>query len=335
MKFNDRIAAFEKLGNYINAIDEAGFTEISLRARNENAWFTEESVKLSLSGIAGFLNGDSLRQWTSRYNLTSEKNPKTVALVMAGNIPLVGFHDLLCVLISGHRLMIKPSAKDKFLLRLIVDQLIAIEPRFSERISTVERLKDFDAVIATGSDNSARYFEYYFSKYPHIIRKNRSSCAILTGFETDEELQTLGKDVFSYFGLGCRNVSKLYVPKEYEFPRLLKNWEGFDGVLLHHKYHNNYDYQKSILLVNRVPFLDSGFVLVQESTKLVSPISVIYYEYYNEWSDLLVRLKEDASKIQCVIGNAKPATVKIGSAQSPNLDDYADHIDTLKFLETL
>jgi hypothetical protein len=334
MNLTDRIAAFEKLGKYINAIDEAEFNEIALTARNENSWFTEKSVKQSLAGIIKFLDAEKLTIWTSKYDF-SELKPKTVAVVMAGNIPLVGFHDFLCVLISGHRIKIKLSSKDTFLTKLIIHKLIELEPRFSNFISFAEQLKDFDAVIATGSDNSGRYFEYYFKKYPHIIRKNRTSCAILTGFESDEELSTLGKDVFSYFGLGCRNVSKIYVPKEFDFPKMLKSWEGYQDIMIHHKYHNNYDYQKSILLVNRVPFLESECVLMQESTKLVSPISVLYYEYYDQWNDVLRRLAEDADKIQCIVGNAKPATVKIGTAQSPELEDYADHIDTLKFLSRL
>jgi hypothetical protein len=334
MNLSERIEAFEKLGNFIRAIDKDELNEVAMRARNENSWFTKESVSEAFSGIEKLLQKKSLEKWLSSYYLTNISS-KTVAVVMAGNIPLVGFHDLLCVLISGHGIMIKPSSKDTFLLKFVISKLTEIEPQFFTRIQIVDQLKNFDAVIATGSDNAARYFDYYFGKYPHIIRKNRTSCAILTGFESDSELRELGKDVFAYFGLGCRNVSKIYVPEQYDFTQLLPHWEGYDGVLLHHKYHNNYDYQKSILLVNRVPFLDSGFLILQESTRLVSPISVLYYEYYNNWESLLNKLDESSDKIQCIVGNAKPANVKIGQAQSPELSDYADKVDTLKFLQSI
>lgn len=334
MNLSERIEAFHKLGKYLNAIDEAELNQLTIQARNQNAWFTPESIRMAIQGIGGYLSEKKLKDWTSRYHISPEQ-PKTVAVIMAGNIPLVGFHDLLAVLISGHRILIKFSSKDSVLLPHLIDKLIEIEPRFRERISVAEQLKNFDAVISTGSDNSARYFEYYFSKYPHIIRKNRTSCAILTGFESDDELILLGKDIFSYFGLGCRNVSKLFVPRGFDFQRLLRLWEPYSSVLLHHKYHNNYDYQKSILLVNRVDFLDSGFVLLQESDKLVSPISVLYYEHYDEWESLLVQLNDQKEKLQCVVGNVEHASVKIGSAQSPSVDDYADQVDTLKFLESL
>jgi hypothetical protein len=334
MNLEDRIAAFEKLGKHLRAIDEVALDEIITRARNENSWFTSENIKLALNALHEFLTRENLTRWTNQYNLTPGR-PKTVAVIMAGNIPLVGFHDFLSVLISGHSILIKASSKDSFLPHLICNKLNEIEPRFSSRIAFGEQLKNFDAVIATGSDNSSRYFDYYFGKYPHIIRKNRTSCAVLSGFETTEELEKLGYDVFTYFGLGCRNVAKLYVPLEYEFDKMLKSWERYQDVMHHHKYHNNYDYQKSILLVNRVPFLDSGFVLLQESERMVSPISVVFYEYYGDYNLLKAKVSENADKIQCIVGNMKPATVNFGLAQSPQLWDYADQIDTLKFLESL
>jgi len=334
MNLEDRLAAFEKLGRYISAIDEGVFNQLVQHARNENSWFTSESIRQSLAGIVRLLRADQLKQWVAVYDLSSV-TPKVIAVVMAGNIPLVGFHDLLTVLLSGNIVQIKPSSKDRVLLTFVIQQLIEIEPRFLPLIYQVERLKNFDAVIATGSDNSSRYFEYYFGKYPHVIRKNRSSCAVLTGFESDQELEDLGKDVFSYFGLGCRNVSKLFVPEEFDFTRLLKSWQSYEKVMDHHKYHNNYDYQKSIVLVNRIPFLDNGFILLQESKKLVSPISVLFYEYYASRDNLLMRLDEEKTKLQCVVGNAKPASVKIGQSQYPDVWDYADEVDTLKFLQTL
>jgi hypothetical protein len=334
MNFEERVAAFEKLGNYINAIDEAVFNEVAIKARNENSWFTPESIRLSLQGLSRFLNPEKLQQWLSRYDLT-QGGGKIIAVVMAGNIPLVGFHDLLCVLVSGNTIQVKPSSKDRTLLLFVIEKLLEIEPRFGPMIQITERMKNFDAVIATGSDNSARYFDYYFSKYPHVIRKNRSSCAVLSGFESDDELQALGADVFAYFGLGCRNVSKIYVPENYDFGKLIRSWQPYESVMMHHKYHNNYDYQKSILLVNRVPFLESGFCLFQESERLVSPISVIYFEYYNSWDAVLGKIQNDEHKIQCVVGNIDHANVKIGQTQYPELWDYADRVDILKFLLSL
>lgn len=230
--------------------------------------------------------------------------------------------------------MIKLSSKDSFLMRYIVDELVKLEPEFKSRIEIAERLKDFDAVIATGSDNTSRYFEFYFGKYPHIIRKNRTSAAVLTGNESDQDLLLLGKDVFSYFGLGCRNVSKLFVPDGYPLERVLDNWKGYENIIHHHKYCNNYDYQKSILLVNRQPFLDSGFVILQESDRMVSPISVVFYEYYNDESAIQERLNELSDKIQVVVG--RPAAYKpFGEAQYPRIDDYADNVDTMEFLCSL
>lgn len=334
MTLEDRIAAFEKLGNYLSAIEEVEINDLIEKARNENPWFTADSVKAALEGIKLYLNPGDLAQWTSRYKLTPDRL-KVVAVVMAGNVPLVGFHDFLSVLISGYALQVKLSSKDSVLLLHLANQLIKIESRFKPMIQFADQLKNFDAVIATGSDNSARYFHYYFGKYPHIIRKNRTSCAVLTGKETDGDIRALGQDVFRYFGLGCRNVSKIYLPKTFDPARLLQLWTPFEDVMNNHKYHNNYDYQKSILLINRIPFLDSGAVLLQESDKLVSPISVVYYEFFEDESSLALKLTEAKDKIQCIVGRATPASIPFGMAQSPVLWDYADQIDTLKFLESL
>jgi hypothetical protein len=334
MNLERRIEAFKNLGKYINAIDEVTLNDLCTAARNENSWFTPESVRHAFRGVSHFLDEYNLRLWLSKYSLHSTVK-KVVGVVMAGNIPLVGFHDLLCILISGHKIQMKLSSKDTVLMKFVTEALVRIEPSIKNEIAIVEQLKNFDAVIATGSDNSGRYFNYYFSKYPNIIRKNRSSCAILTGFESDEELRELGNDVFSYFGLGCRNVSKVYVPKEFDFSKLLKNWQVYDKVMLHHKYHNNYDYQKSILLVNREEFFDSGFIILQESEKLVSPISVLYYEFYDEWTSLIEKLNQHREKIQVIVGNVEQAHVRIGQSQYPAVWDYADQVDTLKFLESL
>lgn len=335
MTLRQRLNAFIKLGTHLANLSQEGFESLALQARLENPWFTEENVKRSLTGISRYLEEDKLKQWTSRYTLEPGA-PKTVALVLAGNIPLVGFHDLLSVLISGHRAQLKLSSKDSKLIAYLIKHLIWLEPEFEKMITIKEtRLEGFDAVIATGSDNSARYFEYYFGKYPNIIRKNRTSVVILSGQESAEHIEALGEDIFSYFGLGCRNVSKAFVPAGYDLSKLLSRWSRYKDIIHHHKYCNNYDYQKSILLVNLIPFLDNGFILLQENEKLVSPISVLYYEYYKDQADLEAKLHRDAEKIQCLVGNEKPALVPFGSAQYPEVWDYADNVDTLKFLEKL
>lgn len=306
---------------------------MSEEVRRENPWFTEDNVRMAVSGIARFLNKEKLQAWTSTYAFNN--NPKKVALIMAGNIPMVGFHDLLCVLISGHLAVMKLSSKDSVLIKFLAQKLISIEPQFENKIEFAERLKNFDAVIATGSDNSARYFDYYFGKYPNIIRKNRISIGVLTGNESDEELTALGVDVFSYFGLGCRNVSKLFVPIGYDLGKIYRSWEIYHDIVYHHKYCNNYDYQKSILLVNTSPFLDNGFVIFQENEKMVSPISVVYYEYYTTSTELTERLNILKEKTQCIVGSSEWSNIKFGQSQFPELGDYADQIDTLSFLSGL
>lgn len=335
MTLDQRIQAFVELGNHIRNLSEEAFESLAQNARQENPWFTEQNIRRSLDGTAFYLQADQLKKWTANYSL-NPVTPKTIALVLAGNIPLVGFHDLLCVLISGHHAQLKLSSKDSKLIQYLIKHLIWLEPGFEKAIVLKEaKIEDFDAVIATGSDNSSRYFEYYFSKYPNIIRKNRTSCAILTGTESVTEIEALGEDIFSYFGLGCRNVSKLYVPNGYDFVTVLSRWDAYKDIIHHHKYCNNYDYQKSIMLVNTAPFLDNGFVMVHENQKMVSPISVVYYEHYTDQTDLENKLTANAEKIQCIVGNGAPATVKFGQAQYPEVWDYADQVDTLRFLEGL
>lgn len=334
MKPDERLEGLAKLGIYLDAIDEAERETLSLKVRNENPWFTPGSINLALEGIRRYLDPVKLKKWSSHYTITPQKI-RQIAVVMAGNIPLAGFHDMLSVLVSGHALMAKLSSKDTVLPTFLVNKLIEIEPRFEALISMPARLKNFDAVIATGSDNSARYFDYYFGKYPNIIRKNRTSCAILSGGESSEDLMLLGRDVFSYFGLGCRNVSKIFIPENFDPTLLIKAWDIYVDILHHHKYHNNYDYQKSILLVNKLPFYDSGFVILHENQKLVSPISVVYLERYKNSADLTEKLEAVSEKIQCIVGNTSSNQVPFGQAQSPDLWDYADRVDTMKFLESL
>ncbi len=333
MELEERINAFAALGDKIDQLTESEKEIIVDRAGQLNAWFTPESVLLSLTGIRQFLYREALTNWTANYNLTHQRE-KIVGVAMAGNIPLVGFHDLLCILIAGHQIAAKKSSQDSYLITLLCDWLIESNPKFQSKIKFEERLNHVDALIATGSDNSSRYFEYYFRKIPHIIRKNRSSCAVLIGEEDASLLTELGKDVFTYFGLGCRNVSKIYVPEDYNFPNLLDNWEIYQPITHHHKYANNYDYQKSIMLVNSTPFYDNGFVMLTESENLVSPISVVFYETYTDLSDLNKKLTNHSEKIQCIVSanGWYEGSIPFGKAQQPEVADYADQVDTMNFL---
>ncbi|MBX2962773.1 MAG: acyl-CoA reductase [Cyclobacteriaceae bacterium] len=335
MTLEQRINAFTKLGLLIKNLSDHSLQELATEAKCENPWFTERNVRKALTGLTNYLDETKLKQWTTSYPFKSLA-PKKIALIMAGNIPLVGFHDLLCVLISGHHALVKLSSKDSKLNHYLIDRLLEIEPEFAAHITLQqETLKGYDGVIATGSDNSAKHFEYYFRNVPAIIRRNRTSCAILTENETIEDFRNLGNDVFDYFGLGCRNVSKLFVPANYDFKSLLDAWSDFNDIINHHKYANNYDYQKSILLVNQEPCLDTGFTLLQQSNKLVSPIAVLYFEYYTNDASLKTELEANASKIQCIVGNHRLATVPFGHAQQPELWDYADGVDTMRFLSEL
>jgi hypothetical protein len=281
------------------------------------------------------LHEENLSTWMGKYKAVNR--PMNMGVVMAGNIPLVGFHDALSVLLAGHHLSAKPSSQDRWLIHHLTEKLISLEPRFAEAISIKEQLKQVDAVIATGSDNTSRYFEYYFRDIPHLIRRNRSSISVLNGSEGEQELISLGTDVFSFYGLGCRNVSKLFVPTGYSLKDLLDLWSPYEKVIHHHKYSNNYDYNKSILLVNRTPFLDNGFVLLTPSREIVSPISVLYYEEYANTAALKSRIADSKSKIQCIVGLPIEGLdmIPFGKAQFPELDDYADGIDTMKFLTEL
>ena len=333
MLLNDRIKSFETLGNRLKNLSSERLEELFLAAKNENAWFVENSVRLAIEGIILFLERNKIENWLSAYTLENDL-PKKIGVIAAGNIPLVGFHDLMCVLLSGHHLMIKMSSKDGVLIRFILDELFDIDPNFKSQVSFVERLNDADAFIATGSDNSARYFEFYFKDKPNIIRKNRTSVAVLKGDETVEDFQNFGSDIFQYYGLGCRNVSKVFVPKGYDFTPLLDGLKGFEDVIHHHKYRNNYDYNKSIYLVNKEPFLDTEFLLVRESEDMVSPISVLFYQEYDSNDDLTEILKNQSEKIQCVVGN-DAGMIAFGQAQQPEVTDYADGVDTMAFLTGL
>ncbi|AMJ65497.1 acyl-CoA reductase [Hymenobacter sp. PAMC 26628] len=333
MNHSERLAAFVALGQRLTALSPDELTDLAARARNQNPWVDRPNVAAALIGIAHLLEPGALAQWAARYP-PEPTAVRQVGVVMAGNIPLVGFHDALCVLLSGHILLAKLSASDTFLMTWILDELSQIETRFTNLVQIVPRLNAADAFIATGSDNTARYFEFYFGKKPHLIRRNRTSVAVLTGHETDAELAYLGPDIFQYYGLGCRNVSKLYVPEGYDFTPLLDALQICSGVLNHHKYQNNYDYNKSILLVNAVPHFDAGFLLVTPNNALVSPISVLHYSEYSEEIDLVDQLTDVAPRIQCVVsaGGRWAGSVPLGRAQQPGVADYADGVDTMAFL---
>ncbi|AYA36548.1 acyl-CoA reductase [Hymenobacter oligotrophus] len=333
----ERLAAFIRLGQRLRTLPADELAVLVRRARSHNPWFDEASVRAAVQGVAYLLEENALREWAARYPAEPLGEPRRVGVVMAGNIPMVGFHDLLCVLVSGHILLAKLSADDNILLRWVADELLQIEPRFKESLRFVEMLREADAFVATGSDNSARYFEFYFSKKPNLIRRNRSSIGVIAGFEPEEELAQFGPDIFQYYGLGCRNVSKLLVPSGYDFVPFLNAMHPWANALEHNRYHNNYDYQKSLLLVNRVPHLDSGFLMLTESMQLVSPISVVHYSYYQHEEDLRQQLAEVAAKTQIVVSvnGWYPGSVPAGQAQQPRVDDYADGIDTMAFLAAL
>lgn len=338
MDLDKRIRGFAELGDKIrNCLSEnpTGCSGIIDMINNihitDNEWFTPDNIRFALKSAAEMLTNNNLSEWCSKYpSLKTKNEPVTVGVVMAGNIPLVGFHDFLSVLITGNRIKAKTSSKDSKLIRLIADMLCSAEPGFSEYITFTDgTIKESDMIIATGSDNTSRYFEYYFGRYPHIFRQNRNSIAILDGSETREELIDLGTDVFSYFGMGCRNVSKLYVPVGYEIKKVTDNWDRFTELMYHNKYVNNYDYNKAIFIINKEKFLDTGFLLLKEETGLSSPVAVLYYEFYDSAETLNGRTGLISDKIQAIVGRNH---VPFGKAQSPRLWDYADGFDTIEFL---
>ena len=341
IKIENRIQAFSRLSERIREIldsdKEHNLNLLVKEGHIYNPWFTEENVRYAFSSICKSLEEDKIRKWLDPYisEFKNKTESKTVGVVMAGNLPLVGFHDFLSVLISGHRILVKLSSDDDKLLPAIIDLLLEIEPAFDDYIQFTEnKLADFDAIIATGSNNSSRYFDYYFGKYPHIIRKNRNGVAVLTGDENQGELEALGRDVFAYFGLGCRSISKFFVPESYKFDPFFEAIESYADRLEHHKYKNNYDYYRSIYLVNQIPHFDNGFLMITEEAGYSSPPSVIYYEKYSDLKDVKNKLKIEQDQIQCVVGGSgiSDEVIPFGNAQKPDLWDYADGVDTMKFL---
>lgn len=328
------INAFVQLGKKLtNPTDILGNAIYS--AESANSWFTQENIKKSILSFAEMLNTADLTVWFQSVKIST--SPKKVGLILAGNIPLVGLHDVLCVLATGNIALIKLSSADDKLIKTVLAELLKIEPAFETKIEYVERLKDFDAVIATGSNNSSRYFDYYFGKVPNIIRKNRNSVAVLDGSESFEDIQHLGADIFDYFGLGCRNVSKIYFPKGYDIANFYEGIESFQPIINHFKYNNNYDYNKSIYLVNAAKHYDNGFLLLKEDESLTSPLAVLFYEEYENLEAVESKLKEQSDHIQCIITKSPldDNTFDFGQSQHPKLWDYADNVNTIEFLNGL
>ncbi len=345
MNLEQRIEALAELGKYM-ASEEPAWLSAQQRAHAENGWFIPEFIQLAIRQIAdNYLQKDKLREWARQYGLPPENpHPKTVGLTMAGNIPLVGFHDFLSIFITGHRQLIKPSSRDNVLIRHLVGRLETHYPDVPSLVGFAERLTGSDAYIATGSNNSARYFDYYFGKYPSIIRRNRTSAAILTGEESWEDLDRLADDVYQYFGLGCRNVTKLYVPENYDFLSLLDAFRRYNYLTDLSKYKHNYDYQLTLLILNKKYYMTNESILLVEDPSLFSAISVLNYEYYKKGEDPATTLLNNED-VQCIVGQsmaeegrfpAPPSSLApFGNAQRPGLTDYADGVDTLRFLAGL
>ncbi|MEG1910646.1 MAG: acyl-CoA reductase [Bacteroidales bacterium] len=342
MNLDARINAFVQLGVEIaKRTQKEKWNTVIQKAAAAHPFFTEKSIQQALHILQKGLDEDCLRLWCQQYpslllpNQNAKMESKTVALIMAGNIPLVGFHDFIASALTGVNILVKLSSNDPYLLVFLTELLIEINPEFARKIQfTQSTVKNFDAIIATGSNNTSRYFDYYFGKYPHIIRRNRNSCAILTGHESSADLQNLSSDMLDYYGLGCRNVSKLYFPPAYSPLALLHELERYQVYSQHHAYRNNYDYQKSLLLINKTPHLDNGVVLLCENTAFASPISVYHYEYYQDLQTLRTQLTAQKEQIQCIVSD-DPADISFGQTQNPQWMDYADGQDVMAFLLAL
>lgn len=323
-----KIDLFANLGNYLLSANPE-LESLKLQAQQKNSWFIPPFVSLAIENIGrAFLQKEKLENWLAQYPERENHSPKDIGVVMAGNIPAVGFHDLMCILFSGHIASVKLSSKDEVLIRHFVEKLISWDPSLERYVKFREMLKGCDAYIATGSNNSARYFHEYFGKYPHIIRKNRTAMAILDGNESKNELEKLSDDVFQYFGLGCRNVTKLLVPKDYDFTLLLETFKRYAWLKDNHHYINNFDYNLSLVLLNKETFISNEMVLLLERSSPFSSISVLHYEKYE---GVKPNLQQDEN-LQCIIGHGY---LPFGSAQQPSLDDYADGMDTMQFLTNL
>lgn len=335
MTLSERITALSRLGEHLLQPDDY-LDAVIHRTEFNNPWFTKDNQALAIRAIAtAFLDKGKLENWASTYPINNEPPMKTIGMVMAGNLPLVGFHDVVCSFVSGYKSKIKLSDKDRFLLPYLLKLLEKYAPGAGDYFEIVEQMNGFDAVIATGSNNSARYFEAYFGKYPHIIRKNRNAVAALDGTESDDELRQLGVDVFRYFGLGCRNVSKLYLPQGYQFQQLMESLHEYRDLANHSKYRNNFDYNLALLMLNQVPYSNNGCIILAENKAIASRIATLNYEFYEEKTALEAELKDRSEEIQCIV--AKPnwldlPTIAFGKTQEPSLSDYPDGVDVMAFL---
>ncbi|SFH90946.1 acyl-CoA reductase [Halpernia frigidisoli] len=337
------ISGLAKLGSYLKdflAKSEENFGDLDIELTDviriseyENPWFTKDYQKLALKDWSDLLKEENLENWLSDYKFSNQ--PKKVGLILAGNIPLVGFHDIICVILSQNIPLIKLSSKDKRMIPF----LLKLWKNFDDQINFefVEKLENFDAVIATGSNNTARYLEYYFKDYDRIIRKNRTSISVLNGSESEEQLQLLAQDIFTYFGLGCRNVTRIFIPKDFNLEKLFLNFLEFKDIINHHKYANNYDYNKAIYLLNQDLFWDNNFVMLKEDDALFSPLSVVNFSRYENIEEVENFVKENEQDIQCIVGkeNYNFKTEAFGKAQQPDLNSYADNVNTLKFLSLI
>ena len=347
MKRENEISGFIQLGKLMSALGNKeiwtdysiGATEIEYQKLQEiigkqfvlNGWFSKENVLQSLFALGKQLTENNLNNWLKDYSYST--SPKRIGIIMAGNIPLVGFHDFLCVLLSGNTVVAKLSSDDNTLLPALAEQLVQYTPCLKERINfSFGKLGEIEAIIATGSDNSTKYFEQYFGHYPHLFRKNRTSIAVLTGKESKEELTALGKDIFSYYGLGCRNVSHLLIPKDFNLNRFFEAIVDYHPIVNHHKYANNYDYNKAVYLMNLMELLDNNFVLLRESEELFSPLSMVHYQRYESKNEIENYLKLHSDNLQAIVGHNY---IPFGEAQAPKLNDYADGIDVMLWLNKL
>lgn len=349
---NSRLDAFNKLGIFLSQFSRKsiakktdvafndlffdGFRHQLKLAQEHNSWFTEENLLLAIENWSKALSKENLKTWIAKENL-QEVSPKKVAIVMAGNIPLVGFHDFLSVLVCGHSVLVKQSSNDRHLLPFLAKYLEYVDPSLKGCITfTDQKLTDFDAIIATGSNNTARYFEYYFGHKPNIIRKSRNSVAVITGNETEQDFENLAEDIFTYFGLGCRSVSKLFVPRDFDFNHFFNGMYAKKDLIYNAKYANNYDYNKAVYLMSEFDLLENGFLMIKEDESYSSPIATVFYEYYDNPIDLKIKLYQDKEHIQCVVSKGfLPDEIPFGQTQNPQLWDYADGINTLTFLSKI
>ena len=338
MNIEHRKSAFVRLGQWMRDVDKDSIEAVLQQAHNENQWFTPENSLAAIRNLGQMLVEKQLNEWLANYEF-KENEPKRIGIIMAGNIPLVGFHDLLCVLLSGNVAVVKMSKDDKVLLPFVLERLFEIEPALKPQVELAEKLENYDAAIATGSNNSAMHFEYYFRKVPHIIRRNRNAVAVISGNETPEELADLGHDIFDYFGLGCRNVSQIYLPQDFDIGRFYEPLQQYSEIINHNKYANNHTFQKAIHIMNLVPIFDNDFLILVEHEQIASPTATCHYQRYNDIIEVEKVLTSKQDQVQCII--AQPNTLKIiktypfGKGQQPKLWDYADGADTMRWVANL